>query len=100
MVGNQYALTGDSFRAIDSAPEAVDGEIVVSLLPASAIEAANNADRLASVTAQLRASDWSMMPDSGLMDAERDAWGRYRSALRALPEMPDFPDCEWPSPPA
>lgn len=99
MAGNQYALSGDAFRALAPGDDVHDGETVVSLLPARAQQASAIADRLASVAAQLRASDWAVMPDSGLGDAEQAAWLIYRAALRRLPDEPGFPDCSWPVPP-
>jgi hypothetical protein len=48
--------------------------------------------------AQLRASDWTQMPDSPLTDAQRQAWAVYRQALRDFPAswvpgpVAEFPD--------
>lgn len=100
MAGNQYAVCGESYRAV-SPGETVEGEEVrVTELPPSVVLAAVNADRVASVSAQLRASDWTMMPDSGLSQEKVQEWMTYRNTLRELPNQAGFPDCVWPTPPS
>lgn len=47
----------------------------------------------------LRASDWTQLPDCPLPPQEQAAWSSYRTALRALPSLPGFPDVDWPPPP-
>lgn len=48
--------------------------------------------------AQLRASDWTQLPD--MPETIRQAWGRYRQALRDLPQQPGFPQqIHWPQAP-
>jgi len=47
--------------------------------------------------ALLAASDWVMLPDAPLTDAQRAAWREYRQALR---DLPAGPDPVWPTPPA
>lgn len=45
----------------------------------------------------LLATDYMMMPDYTMSDAERDALKAYRQALRDVPEQPDFPNSVvWP----
>lgn len=47
--------------------------------------------------ALLSATDYRMMPDYPMSDAERDALKAYRQALRDVPEQPDFPNSVvWP----
>lgn len=47
----------------------------------------------------LRTCDWTQLDDAPLSIAAKAAWGVYRSALRALPGLPGFPDVEWPQVP-
>ena len=47
----------------------------------------------------LRASDWTQLADSPLGLVDRQVWQAYRTALRTLPQLPGFPDVEWPRPP-
>lgn len=49
--------------------------------------------------ALLRATDWTQVGDSPLALLDRQAWAAYRQALRDLPQLPGFPDVEWPRPP-
>lgn len=41
--------------------------------------------------AALAASDWTQLSDSPLSRAERDAWKKYRQALRDLTKKPGWP---------
>jgi len=48
----------------------------------------------------LSASDWTMVSDTPLSDAEVDAWADYRQALRDIPQDFDSPDdVVWPEAP-
>lgn len=47
----------------------------------------------------LRTCDWTQLDDAPLSIAAKSAWAVYRSALRALPALPGFPDVEWPQVP-
>ena len=48
----------------------------------------------------LKNSDWRMLPDSPLTDAQRAAWATYRQALRDLPETnADSNKWKWPKVP-
>jgi hypothetical protein len=48
----------------------------------------------------LAESDWTQMSDNGMSRVERDAWRRYRVALRQVPEKFDSPDViAWPERP-
>ena len=50
--------------------------------------------------ALLSATDYMMMPDYPISDANRDALKAYRQALRDVPEQPGFPDeVAWPEKP-
>lgn len=52
------------------------------------------------VNIALRATDWTQLSDAPLNASQRAAWTAYRSALRALPDHPDFPaNIEWPKAP-
>ena len=47
--------------------------------------------------ALLSETDYLMMPDYPMSDADRDALRAYRQALRDIPEQPGFPDeVAWP----
>lgn len=51
--------------------------------------------------ADLAASDYAVMPDYPLEDAQRAEVATYRQALRDLPDQGDHPDdIEWPNKPA
>lgn len=42
-------------------------------------------------------TDWLMMPDSPISDIMRQMWIEYRSALRNVPQQPEFPKIvNWP----
>ena len=42
--------------------------------------------------AQLSASDWSILPDTALSDANKTIYTNYRTALRDVPAQSGFPD--------
>ena len=47
--------------------------------------------------ALISATDYMMMPDYPMSEADRDALRAYRQALRDVPEQPDFPNSVvWP----
>lgn len=46
---------------------------------------------------RLSDSDWTQLPDAPITNA--DAWKAYRQMLRDLPDNPDWPNMEWPTPP-
>lgn len=61
-------------------------------------EAADMADKLARLRRNelLAASDWTQTADAPV---DRNAWAAYRQQLRDLPEQPNWPDVEFPTPP-
>ncbi len=95
-----YAITTKGYRAIASVEDLLQGETAVDELPASLLATLAIEDGRQRRNEQLRASDWTQVQDCPLSVAERTAWATYRQALRDLPEVAGFPDCEWPAPPA
>jgi hypothetical protein len=48
----------------------------------------------------LRETDWTVLPDSPLLEADKQDWMEYRQELRDFPSNPDFPFTEeWPEDP-
>lgn len=94
-----YAITGNSFRCIASESDLLPGEQAVSEVPAWFLDAIAGNEVRRQRDALLRACDWTQIPDNALTVELRQDWADYRQALRDLPEHPDFPDCEWPTPP-
>jgi hypothetical protein len=51
--------------------------------------------------AQLKASDWTQVPDSPLTDQQKQAWATYRQQLRDFPSTwTPGPSADFPNPPA
>lgn len=49
----------------------------------------------------LTGSDWAVLPDAPVTEAQRQAWVEYRQALRDITQQPTFPDSVvWPLLPA
>lgn len=94
-----YAVTETSYRAISSADELQPGERVENVIPPSLLNAQEVDEARRRRNSMLRDSDWTQVPDSPLEALERSAWTVYRQALRDLPDVPGFPDCQWPTPP-
>lgn len=94
-----YAITDSSYRAINSPAEVGPGETFALEIPAPLLDTLRVIEARRMRSARLRDSDWTQMPDSPLSAAERLAWAGYRTQLRDLPELPGFPDVEWPQPP-
>ena len=73
------------------------GELVVESDPGPteeqlAAQARSQRDRM------LKDSDWAVLPDAPVADAQ--AWKDYRQALRNVPEQEGFPtDIDWPTKP-
>lgn len=68
----------------------VDG--TVSFMPDDTADAAR--DRR---DALMRETDWMVLPDSPISDADREKVLAYRQALRDVPAQPGFPvDIAWP----
>lgn len=50
--------------------------------------------------ALLRASDWTQLEDSPIVQPNlKEQWRMYRAALRALPTLSNWPNVTWPEPP-
>lgn len=50
--------------------------------------------------ALLSACDWTQLTDAPLSEAQREAWGAYRQALRDIPQQSGFPwSVTWPTQP-
>lgn len=94
-----YAINGTSYRAIASESELLPGEYAVTEVPTWLHDEYAKAEGRARRDNLLRACDWTQIPDSPIDPTTRQAWADYRQALRDLPADPDFPDCEWPTPP-
>lgn len=45
----------------------------------------------------LVSSDWTQLPDAPV---DRETWATYRQQLRDLPNSPNWPNVEFPTPPA
>lgn len=74
-------------------------ELVREEAPAELLEGLEEAGlelRRAERNALLAASDWTQLPDAPLTPKKRDAWARYRQALREL-ELASV--LEFPAPP-
>lgn len=95
-----YAITDSGYRAITAEMAAVDGESKVTEVPPALLARIKDDEGRVECGQRLRATDWTQMGDAPLNAAQRAAWAAYRQQLRDLPEMPGFPHCEWPSPPA
>lgn len=92
-----YAITANSFRAIDDLADAQAGETVVGDLPEELLGALVAAEVRQQRDQLLFASDWTQGNDSPLTTAQKSAWAVYRSALRDLPLQEGFPAAvTWP----
>jgi len=49
---------------------------------------------------RLFTSDWSQLVDNQLTDQQKQDWAVYRQQLRDLPNNPNWPDVDFPDPPA
>jgi hypothetical protein len=85
---------------------AIEGE-PAELIAAGLLQPRDPAEMLAEVTRaakaernrRLQACDWTQLPD--VPAGTREAWAKYRQALRDVTEQPGFPtDITWPVPPA
>jgi len=94
-----YAITATSWRAISSATDVGPSETFSEILPQGLVRVALGIQVRHERSIRLRGSDWTQAPDSPLSLVERQAWATYRQALRDLPQLPGFPDIEWPRPP-
>lgn len=94
-----YAIADTGYRAIFSPDDALPGEEVVQFLPQELLHAMTIEEARRIRDSLLRDCDWTQIPDNALTVELRQDWADYRQALRDLPEHPDFPDCEWPTPP-
>ncbi|MEI2429174.1 tail fiber assembly protein [Lysobacter yananisis] len=94
-----YAITDSSYRAINRPDEVGPGETFALEIPPPLLDTLRSIEARRMRSARLRDSDWTQMPDSPLSAAERLAWAGYRTQLRNLPDLPGFPDVEWPQPP-
>lgn len=81
--GKRIVADADGFPILVDPPPPTDAEL------ASAIRAERNA--------KIAASDWAVLPDVPLTDAEQAAWRVYRQALRDVTRQATFPQSvEWP----
>lgn len=94
-----YAVTDSGYRSI--APEDIlqPGERALDEVPVETLLAVRLNEKRLIRNDMLRGCDWTQAPDSPLTQFDKQAWSTYRSALRALPQLPGFPDVEWPQPP-
>lgn len=95
-----YAYTATSYRAIAEVGDALPGESVANEVPASVLAAIVEQQARDRRNALLRSSDWTQLTDNVLTETQRTEWADYRQQLRDLPEQPEFPENEWPVPPA
>ena len=76
-----------------------DGKLVVIDPPAPEADVLIGAARRRR-NAALVASDWTQLPDAPLTKTRRDAWRKYRQAMRDVPQQDTFPQAiNWPLPP-
>lgn len=94
-----YAISEGGFRAISRESDLLPGEYASETVPERIFLEARKSDARLRRNALLRASDWTQLPDSPVNVGDMAAWLAYRADLRALPENPDFPDCDWPESP-
>lgn len=94
-----YAITESGYRAIASEMQLAPGETLAYEIPAALLVRARGNQMRGERRQLLRATDWTQMPDAPLSLVDRQAWAAYRQALRDLPQLPGFPDVEWPRPP-
>jgi len=97
----------DTQTVIDGAIEEREGSYfqTYSVIDRSAEAIANDlANKKANVRAQrnqkLSESDWAILPDSPLADADKTIYENYRTALRDAPSQDGFPDNALPESPA
>ena len=49
----------------------------------------------------LKATDWTVLPDSPLSNSKKAEWQTFRQALRDIPDQAGFPaNVTWPSKPS
>jgi hypothetical protein len=95
-----YAYTNNSYRGISSQAEVLPGETFSSVVPEAVITEIKKSVVRSYRSEMLRATDWTQLADNSLTAFERAAFATYRQALRNLPQSPEFPEVEWPTPPA
>tara|TARA_R110000737_G_scaffold52903_1_gene74167 strand:- start:27 stop:533 length:507 start_codon:yes stop_codon:yes gene_type:complete len=96
----------DSQKVIEGAIEVRDGVAYQTYSAAAksdekiAAELANKKTRVrAQRDARLSASDWAILPDTALSDANKTIYTNYRTALRDAPAQSGFPDNALPESP-
>jgi hypothetical protein len=95
-----YAITANSFRAIDDPSEAQAGETVVDSVPDTLLKAIAVLELRRQRDNLLCISDWTQGSDSPLSAAAKAAWATYREALRNVPQQDGFPaTVTWPTAP-
>ena len=99
-------LDFDAKPAINDSQKVIEGDIEVrdDVAYQTYTVADKSAEKLASELAgkkanvraqrdaQLSASDWSILPDTALSDANKTIYTNYRTALRDVPAQSGFPD--------
>jgi hypothetical protein len=71
----------------------------VVVCPQSAYDEEAVAEALLRRAQELKASDWTQLPD--VPQATKDLWTPYRQALRDITDQPGYPhNIDWPTPPA
>lgn len=94
-----YAVTDSSYRAVAAGTPLNAGESLVEKVPASILAKIKTQQGLMERSQRLRDTDWTQMPDAPLTALEKTAYQTYRQALRDLPNLPGFPEVNWPAAP-
>lgn len=95
-----FAITENGYRAVSDASELIAGETMVDSIPDQLLKKIDATEARQQRTELLRSTDWTMATDANLTTTQRAAYANYRQQLRALPEVPGFPDCDWPAAPS
>lgn len=96
MTGNLYAITDTSVRSITKGMPLYPNEVEVTEVPNTVWENIRIAEYKEIRRLALRATDWTQSEDAPLTAAQKEEIAIWRQAMRDLPSMPGFPDCEWP----
>lgn len=72
------------------------GWVVVGDAPAEPQQATANDLAWDQAKKLLAESDWSMLPDVPMTNAQKSAWIEYRKAIRDIRLHPQFPNMPWP----